>query len=684
MTSTNPLFTVSDLPYQLPRFAEIADQHYEEAIMRGMSEQRAEIEAIATDPTPATFDNTIVALERTGALLRRANDTFQLVNGADTTPELDAILERTAPLLSAHDDATHLDRRLYARVRDLYERRDELGLDAPEMWLLDRHHTAFVRAGADLGAAEQEELRTLNAELATLMAEFDTVERAETKALTVDIADRSDLDGLSDDAIASAEEAARGRAGNPPFAVNLIRPTAQPPLASLTNREMRERIFRTSISRGTSGGPHDTRELVRRMVSLRARKAALFGYPHFAAYQIADNTARTSTAVLDMLGKLVPAAVANAAIQAESLQAVIDADRGDFTLAPWDWAFYAERVSGERFHVDESEIRPYLELERVLIDGVFFAATQLYGITFTERTDLAGYNSDVRAFEVFEADGTALGLYLADYYTRPSKSGGAWMQSLATPNDVDGTRPVVTNNMNINKPPAGQPTLLTLDEVRTMFHEFGHALHGLFGVARWPMFAGTNSPQDFVEYPSQVNEVWMLWPQVLANYATHIETGAPLPQTVVDQLQGAESFNDVFRTTEYLAAALLDMAWHTLAPGETVDDVVEFESAALAKAGIAVDVVPPRYRTGYFSHIFSNSAYCAGYYCYIWSEVLDADTVEWFIENGGLTRANGDAYRYQLLGKCGSGDAMTVYRAFRGRDPQIEPLLARRGLLASQ
>jgi peptidyl-dipeptidase Dcp len=683
VTSTNPLLSVSDLPYRLPRFAEITNQHYEDAIVQGIADQRAEIEAVATDPAPATFDNTIAALERTGALLRRAKDAFDLVNSADTTPALDAILERIAPLLSAHDDATYLDRRLYARVRDIHQRRAELGLDVAESWLLEKYHTSFVRAGADLGDAEQARLRGLNAELATLMAEFETAERSESKSLTIDITDRAELDGLSDDAVAAAQEAARGRAGDPAYAFNLIRPTAQPALASLTNRAVRERIFRTAISRGTRGGAHDTTALVRRIVALRAEKAALLGYPHFAAYQIADNTAGTSEAVLDMLGKLAPAAVANATADAAELQAAIDADGGDFRLAAWDWAFYAQRVSRERFEVDESEVRPYLELNRVLFDGVFHAATLLYGITFTERGDLAGYHEDVRVFEVLDADGSPLGLFLADYFTRPSKTGGAWMQSLATPNDVDGTLAVVTNNLNINRAPAGQPTLLTLDEVRTVFHEFGHALHGLFGAARWPRFAGTESPQDFLEYPSQVNEMWMLWPEVLANYATHIETGEPLPQETLDRLRGAKEYGQGFRATEYLGAALLDLAWHTLAPGDTVDDVIDFEAAALAKAGVAVDTVPPRYRTGYFSHIFSNSSYAAGYYCYIWSEILDADTVEWFTENGGLTRANGDHYRYELLGKCGSMDALAAYSGFRGRDPRIEPLLTRRGLAAA-
>jgi peptidyl-dipeptidase Dcp len=681
MTSSNPLFAASDLPYQLPRFAEIRSEHYEEALIKGAAEQLDEIEAIAANPQPATFDNTLVAIERTGALLRRAEAVFSLVQGADTTDELDAIEERTAPLLAAHADAIFLNERLYVRVRELYERRDDLGLDAAEAWLLERYHTKFVRAGADLAPGEQDQLRALNAELATLHATFGTKARTGRKALTIEVADRSDLDGLSEDAIEAAALAAADEASDAPYALNLISSTAQPALASLTNRDLRERIFRASISRGIRGDEHDTTELVRRIVTLRARKAKLFGFPHYAAYQIADNTARTSDAVSDVLGKLAPIAVANADAEAAALQALIDADGGGFTLAPWDWAFYTERVRRERYDIDVSVLRPYFELDRVLFDGVFYAASQLYGVTFAERGDLVGYHADVRAFEVFEADGTPLGLFLADFYTRPSKSGGAWMDSLATPNDIDGVRPVVTNNLNINKPPAGQPTLLTLSEVRTMFHEFGHALHGLFGAARWPLFAGTSSPRDFVEYPSQVNEVWILWPEVLANYATHVETGEPLPAETVERLRESAAFNEGFSTTEQLAASLLDLAWHTLPPDQALDDVVAFEATALSAAGFDVEVVPPRYRSGYFGHIFATDSYSAGYYSYVWSAVLDADTVEWFTENGGLTRANGDTYRYELLGKCGSGDPLAVYRAFRGRDPKIEPLLARRGLL---
>jgi peptidyl-dipeptidase Dcp len=679
VTSANPLLTGSDLPYRLPRFAQIASAHYEEAFLAGMAEQRNEIDVIATNPSEPTFTNTIIAMERSDALLRRTGAVFELITSADTNPDLEAIEERISPLLAAHQDAIYLDRRLYDRVRTLYDARDTLALDPQESWLLERYHTDFVRAGANLSDSDAQRLRALNTELATLCTDFSNRARASINAATLDIADVADLDGLSPDEIAAARTTADGRDAT--YALGFTSSTAQPVLASLTNRAIRERIFRASIGRGTSGGPNDSRDLVEKIVTKRAERAELMGYPHHAAYQIADNTARTLDAVTDMLGKLVPAAVANARQEAADLQAVIDGDGEDFTLEPWDWAFYSERVRRERYGIDEAEVRPYLELERVLHDGVFYAATKLYGITFAERTELRGYHDDVRVFEVTDADGSKLGLFLADFYTRPTKSGGAWMSSLETHNDIDGTLPVVTNNLNVTKPPVGQPTLLRLDEVRTMFHEFGHALHGLFGQARWPKFAGTSSPRDFIEFPSQVNEVWMLYPEVLAHYARHIETDEPLPQSIVDKLIASESFNEGYATTEYLAASLLDLAWHSLTPGTSPGDVLDFEADALEKAGVAVAEVPPRYRTGYFSHVFSGIAYSAGYYSYIWSEVLDADTVEWFRENGGLSRANGDRYRYELLGKCGSADPLVVYRVFRGRDPEVGPLLKRRRLV---
>ena len=675
MTAENPLLRPSDLPYRLPRFGEITPAHYEEAYLQGMAAQRAEIAAITAEAAEATFDNTIVALERSGELLRRTHDAFDLVVGADGTPELEALEEQIAPLRAAHDDAIHLDRALFARIHTLYENRAALGLDPVEMRLLERYHTDFVRAGAGLDEAQATRLEALNAELATLTTEFSNKVRAAAVAATIDVSDLADLDGLSADGIDAARETAQGR--GTPYSLSFSNTTSQPPLAELTDRALRERIHRASIERGSDGGPHDTRDLVLRIVKLRAQRAELLGFAHHAAYQIADNTARTVDTVTEMLAKLAPAAVANAHAEAADLQAIIG---DEFRLAAWDWSFYAERERLRRYGIDEAEIRPYLELERVLHDGVFYAAGKLYGITFTERADLAGYHEDVRFFTVKEADGRELGLFLLDLYARPSKRGGAWMQSLETPNDMDGVLPVVTNTLNVLKPPPGHPTLLTLDDLKTLFHEFGHALHGLFGHAKFRKFAGAETPQDFVEFPSQVNEMWALDAEVLPHYAFHVDTSEPMPREIAAKLIESSSFNEGYATTEYLAASLLDLAWHTLRSDEVPDDVLTFEAAALEAAGVAVAEVPPRYRSTYFGHSFSGPDYSAGYYSYIWAEVLDADTVEWFKENGGLTRANGDRYRYDLLGKCGSADPIEVYRAFRGHDPDVTPLLVRRKL----
>ncbi|MEU0555348.1 M3 family metallopeptidase [Dactylosporangium sp. NPDC006015] len=681
MTTDNPFFAASDLPYQLPPFDRIETGHYLPAFERGMAEQRAEVEAIASLPEPPTFDNTLVALERSGRVLQRVSAAFFNVTSSDTSPELQEIESRVVPLLSAHGDAIMLDRRLFERIEQLYAQRDALALDAEPAWLLERYHTEFVRAGARLSEQEHVRLRELNSELAALATEFGNKVRDGMKAAAVVVEDAADLAGLSADAIAAAEVAARDRGLTGGYALNLILPTAQPALASLHNREVRERLHTASVGRGSAGGDHDTTGLVLRIVRLRAERARLLGFEHHAAYNIADNTARSVDAVQEMLAKLAPAAVANARIEAEDLQEAIG---DEFTLQPWDWAYYTEQIRRDRYAIDEAELRPYFELERVLGDGVFHAAGRLYGIRFQERPDLPAYHGDARVFEVFDRDGGPLGLFIGDFFTRPSKRGGAWANALVPQSRLFGTAPVVVNNLNINRAPEGEPTLLTLDEVRTLFHEFGHALHTLFSQVHFPKFAGTRVPRDFVEYPSQVNEVWMLWPEVLANYATHHRTGEPLPQPVVERLQAAEQFNKGFATTEYLAATLLDLAWHTLTveEAEAVTDVLAFEAAALERAGVAVPFVPPRYRTAYFAHIFSGAAYSAGYYSYIWSEVLDADTVDWLTEQGGLRRELGDAFRDGLLAKGGSADSMEVYRAFRGRDPLIEPLLKRRGLIS--
>jgi peptidyl-dipeptidase Dcp len=684
--SETPFIDRSDLPYQLPPFDKIKIDHYRPAFERGMAAERDEIEAIAANPQPPTFENTLVALERAGQLLERVAAVFDNLCSSDASPEIQRIEQDLAPQRAAHRDATYLDRRLYQRIHALYESRETLELDPESQWLLERYHTDFARAGAQLSDPDQQRLRELNQELSRLTTAFKNRLLADTNELAVEVEDPARLAGLSADAVAAAAQAGRERGHDGAHVLSLALPTNQPSLAALTDRALRERIHAASTSRGARGNAHDTSEVVRQLVALRAERARLLGYEHHAAYQIADRTAGTAEAAAGMLARLAPAAVANAEAEQRDLQQQVDAEGGGFALRAWDWAYYAERVRKQRYDLDTAALRPYLELGQVLHDGVFFAASELYGLRFVERTDLPVYHPQVRVFEVFDADGTepdaGLGLFLADFYTRDSKRGGAWMSSFVRQSGLRGTRPVVVVNLNLNRPPDGEPTLLTVDEVRTLFHEFGHALHGLFSDVTYPRFSGTSVPRDFVEYPSQVNEVWMLWPEVLANYARHHRTGEPLPAGMVERLEAARTFNEGFATTEYLAASLLDLAWHqlTVEQAAAVTDVAGFEAEALAAAGVALPAVPPRYRSTYFAHIFSTDAYSAGYYSYIWSEVLDADTVEWFKDNGGLRRANGDWFRRQLLSRGGSIDSMAAFRAFRGRDPQIEPLLDRRGL----
>ncbi|WP_309232365.1 M3 family metallopeptidase [Micromonospora tarensis] len=667
----------------MPAFDRITESHFLPAFDFAIERQRAEVEAIAANPDPPTFQNTMESLERSGLLLERVHTVFLTLCSAHTNPRLQQIEAQVAPLLAAHRDSIFLDRRLFVRVDDLHRRLSDLNLDPESEWLLKRYHTDFVRAGIGLSGPDADRLRTLNAELAVRYATFSRRLLEEANELSVLVTDRDQLDGLPEDGVNAAAEAARSGGHEGAYLIALTLPTAQPALTYLHDRALRERIHRASTERGARGNDNDTTDLVREIVRLRAERAWLLGYDSHADYQIEDCTARTVANARGMLESVVPAAVANARAEETALQAVVDADGGGFRLEAWDWSYYAERVRRDRYAVDEGELRPYLELERVLSDGVFYAAERLYGLTFQERHDVPVYHPDVRVFEVFDADRTPLGLFLADFYARPSKRGGAWMTSLVAQSRLLGTRPVVINTHNISQPPPGEPTLLTLFELKTVFHEFGHALHGLFSDVRFPRFAGTQVPQDFVEYPSQVNEMWMFWPEVLANYARHYRTGEPMPREMVDRLHAAARFNEGYRTTEYLSASLLDLAWHTLGADDRIADVRAFEAEVLEKAGFSLRTVPPRYRTTYFEHIFSGDHYSAGYYSYIWSEVLDADTVRWFEENGGLERANGDRFRQEVLSRGGTADAMSFFRSLRGRDPEILPLLERRGLRAT-
>jgi peptidyl-dipeptidase Dcp len=652
----NPFFAPSSLPYRLPPFDEIREEHYLPAFERGMAEHLAEVEAIASSDEPPTFENTIAALERSGRILDRTATAFFTMASSNTSDGIMEIEKRISPELTRHSDAIRLNRALWARIKQVTTD------DPEEAWLLEKYREDFVRAGADLSEPEQERLRRINEELSRLSTEFsqNLLKASTESALVVD--DAKELDGLDEAAIKAAEKDGR-------YVLPLLNFTNQPALAQLTDRDVRRRLFELSVGRAP-----ENFALAVRMATLRAERAALLGFPTHAAYVVADQTAKTVEAVEEMLGQLVGPAVRNAKAEAEAL-----AEQAGFPIEPWDWSFYAEKVRRSRYEFDAEAMRPYFELNRVYRDGVFKAATLLYGVTFEERPDLKGYHEDVRVFEVFEEDGTALGLFLLDPYARPNKRGGAWMNNLVDQSFLFGEKPVVVNNLNITKPAEG-PTLLSYDEVNTAFHEFGHALHGLFSQVRYPRVSGTQVPRDFVEYPSQVNEMWVTWPEILESYARHHETGEPMPAELVEKLKAAEKFNQGFKTVEYLAATLLDWAWHKLAPGQEVADAEAFEREALEAAGIAFPPVPPRYRTNYFMHIFSGG-YSAGYYSYIWSEVLDAESVEWFKENGGLTRANGDHFRRELLSRGGSVDPLASFVAFRGREPSIRPLLERRGLL---
>ncbi|MFE4542959.1 M3 family metallopeptidase [Arthrobacter sp. NPDC056727] len=668
---TNPLLSPSTLPFGLPPFADIDDAHYAEAVDAGLTEHLAEIQAIVDNPEPATFGNTVLAMEKSGRLLDRAAASFFTLVSADASEAIRKLETELSPRFAAHQDAVYLNRALYERFAAV----DTAGLEAESARLVEEYLKEFRQSGIQLDDAGQDRLRSLNAELSRLGTDFGQRVKEAMKSAALLLDNANDLAGLPEDEIASAAEAARVAGHEGKFLLTLIQPSNQPALAALDNRDVRRRLFEASVARGSSGGDLDVLDLVKSMVRLRGEKAALLGFANYAELVVDRQTAPDFGAVRSMLNRLAPAAVRNADAEAAAL-----AESAGHPLEAWDWAYYSTKVRRDRYTVDEQALRPYFELDRVLTDGVFFAATSLFGITFHERTDLSGYHGDVRIWEVREADGTELGLFLGDYYTRETKRGGAWMNSLVDQSALLGTKPVVINNLNISKPPAGEPTLLTLDEVRTAFHEFGHALHGLFSSVTYPRFSGTSVPRDFVEYPSQVNEMWIMWPEVLANYARHHATGEPLAQDVVDRLNESRLWGEGFATTEYLGAALLDLAWHVLEADGVPEDALEFEAKALAAAGVAHPLIPPRYRTGYFQHIFAGDGYAAGYYSYIWSEVLDAETVDWFTEKGGLTRANGDRFRTELLSRGNSRDPLESFRTLRGRDATLEPLLKRRGL----
>jgi peptidyl-dipeptidase Dcp len=677
---SNPFFTASTLPFQAPPFDKIRDDDFKPALEEGIKLQRLEVKKIADDPAPATFENTLVALERSGQLLTRVNMVFNGLSSANTDPTLQKLQEEMAPKLAALQDAVFLNPKLFKRVEAIYEERSTLKLDPESLRLVEYYHQQFVHAGARLSDADQATLKQLNERDAALSAKFVNQLLAAAKAGALVVSDKAELAGFGPGELDAAAQAAKARGFEGKWLIPLQNTTQQPALSSLTDRATRERLFRASWLRAERGDANDTRATISELAMLRAEKAKLLGFPTYAAWRLEDQMAKTPAAVEEFLGKLIPPATANARGEAARIQELIDQQHGGFALEPWDWEFYADQVRKAKYDLDEAQLKPYFELNRVLEDGVFYAAHELYGLTFKERHDIPVYNPDVRVFEVSNADGSPLALFYCDYFKRDNKSGGAWMDNFVGQSKLLGTKPVVFNVANFTKPAPGQPALLSWDDVTTMFHEFGHGLHGMFANEQYPSLSGTNVARDFVEFPSQINEHWALDPTVLAHYAINITTGKPMPQELADKIKKASTFNQGYDLTEILAASELDMQWHTLpaaAPAQAVDS---FEAAALKATGVDLPQVPPRYRSSYFLHIWSNG-YAAGYYAYLWAEMLDDDAFAWFGEHGGLTRANGDRFRAMILSRGNTEDLATMYRDFRGRDPKIEPMLETRGLL---
>ncbi|HEX6573519.1 MAG TPA: peptidyl-dipeptidase Dcp [Gemmatimonadaceae bacterium] len=679
LPATNPFAATSTLPYQAPDFTKIHDSDYEPAILAGMAQNLAEFEVIANQTAAPTFDNTILAAEKAGALLSRVMKVFNAITSANINDSLQAVQERVAPKLAAHSDAIVLNDKLFQRIKSLYDRRETLGLDPQQKRLVEVYYTNAIHAGANLSEADKEKLRALNQEEAKLTTDFSNKLLAATKAGAVIVDDVKMLDGFGPNEIAAAEAAAKQRNLTGKWVIPLQNTTQHPAQAMLRNRALRERLFMASTMRAEHSDSNDTRGIVKRLAELRSEKAKLFGFANYSAYALDNQMAKNPQNALKLLTDLVPASVARARSEIADMQKLIDSQNGGFKLAPWDYQYYAEQVRKQRYDLDENQLKPYFEMNNVLKNGVFFAANKLYGLTFKERTDIPVYHPDVKVYEVFDADGKPMALFYADYYKRDEKGGGAWMDNFVDQNGITGTRPVVFNVANFTKPAAGQPALLTFSDVTTMFHEFGHALHGMLSNIKYPTISGTNTPRDYVEFPSQFNEKWALDPTVFANYAKHYQTGAPMPQELVTKIKNAKTFNQGYGTTEYLAASLLDIAWHMIPPGTPQQDVDAFETAALNRFNIGLPEIPPRYRTTYFSHIWPGG-YASSYYAYLWSEVTADDAGAWFDENGGLTRANGQKFRDMILSRGSSQDLGNLYRAFRGRDPDVKFLIEARGL----
>ncbi len=678
----NPFYSPSTLPFRAPDFTKIKDSDYQPAIEAGMAEQLKEVQAIADNPEPPTFDNTIVALEKSGQMLNRVGSVFFGVLSANSDPDLLKIRSIEAPKLAAFQDEIHLNSKLFQRIKTIYDQRQSLHLQPEALRLVEWDYLQFVQAGANLNDADKTALKKLNEQIAVMQEDFQTKLLAATQAGAYVTKDKAALAGLSDAQIHAAAESAKGRKVEG-YVVPLQNTTQQPDLAVLTNRSTREAIFENSWNRAEHNNANDTRATIAKIAQLRAQKAKLLGYPNFASWTLVDQMAKTPDAALKFMDALVPPATARAATEAQDIQAVIDQQKGGFKVQPWDWDLYSEQVRKAEYDLDEEQVKPYFELNNVLENGVFYAATKLYGITFKERKDIPVYTQGMRVFEVFNADGSSLALFYTDYFKRDNKQGGAWMDQFVGQSKLLGTKPVVFNVCNFAPPAPGEPALITSDDVRTMFHEFGHALHGMFSDAQYPTLSGTSTARDFVEFPSQFNEHWIDNPEVFQHFAKHYKTGALMPAELMEKIKKSQTFNKGYDMTELVAAAELDMHWHMLGASAPLQDPDTFERDALETIKLWISYVPPRYRSSYFNHIWSGD-YAAGYYAYLWTQMLADDAYQGFVDQGGLTRANGDRFRQMILSKGNTEDLEQLYVAWRGAQPSIAPMLKYRGLEAEK
>ncbi|HET8828944.1 MAG TPA: peptidyl-dipeptidase Dcp, partial [Pelobium sp.] len=676
----NPFFLASTLPYQAPDFENIKTEDFKPAFEEGMKQNIQEIDSIANNTASPTFENTLVALEKSGLLLARVNNVFSLLTGANTNPDLQKIEEDIAPKLAAHNDAIYLNKKLFDRISAIHEGPEKNKLDAESKKLVDVYYEKFVLAGAKLSDKDKDQMKKLNEEKATLSTKFTSLLLAATKAATLKVDAAEALNGLSETELKAAEKDAKDSETGSKYAIVLQNTTQQPYLTQLTNRDIRQKLFEASYNRTEQGDANDTRSVLIRLAEIRAQQANLLGFKNYATWSLKDQMAQTPEAVDKFLKQIVPAATAKAKAEASEIQSLIDQQKGNFKLAPWDWNFYAEQVRKAKYDLNDNEIKPYFELNKVLKDGVFYAATQLYGITFKERNDIPVYHEDVKVYELFEKDGTAIGLFYADFFKRDNKAGGAWMSNIVNQSTLLGTKPVIYNVCNYTKPAAGEPALISFDDVTTMFHEFGHALHGFFANQKYVTLSGTNVARDFVEFPSQFNEHWAMEPRVFKNYAVHYKTGENMPETLVEKIKKSSTFNQGYLLTEVLAAASLDMQWHSISSDTKIGDANKFENDALQRTGLLLYEVPPRYRSSYFKHIWGGG-YAAGYYAYLWTEMLDNDAYSWFEENGGMTAQNGQRFRDMILSTGNTLDYNKMFLDFRGHNPDIMPMLKNRGLV---